>query len=69
MSRKTAFEDELKLTAALCTSGMLFAASCSVQGARAVGAGLVAAAGYLDDQPADDDDISFGDWLADELKD
>ncbi len=70
MPRKTAFEDLLKLTAALCASGLLFASSCSVQGVRAVGAGFNAAAGYFDDQPADDDDdISFGDWLADELKD
>ena len=69
MSRKTAFDNLLKLTAALGASGMLFASSCSVQDVRAVGAGLNAAAGYFDDQPADDDDISFGDWLADELKD
>ncbi len=69
MSRKTAFEDLLKLTAALCASGMLFAASCSVQGARALGTGLNAAAGYLDDRDDDDDGISFGDWLADELRD
>ncbi len=69
MTRKTTFEDLLKVTAALCASGVVLAGSCSMDGLQAVGAGIDAAAGYLNDQESPDDDISFGDWLLDELED
>ncbi len=71
MSRKNVFEDLLRMAAVFGGAGMLFASSCSLQEMGAVGAGIDAAAGYFNDQAEEDqdDDISFGDWLADELKD
>lgn len=73
MSRKNVFEDLLKTAAVVGGAGMLFASSCSLQEMEAVGVGIDAVAGYFNDQAAADadadDDISFGDWLADELKD
>ena len=69
MSRKTTFENLLKLTATLCAAGTLFASSCGAQGFRAVGAGIDAATGYLDDEEDGHQDISFGDWLVDEFED
>ena len=69
MSRKTTFENLLKLAATLCAAGTLFASSCGAQGFRAVGAGIDAATDYLHEQEDEHEDISFGDWLADELED
>ena len=71
MSRKNVFEDLLKAAAVFGGAGMLFASSCSLQDMEAVGAGIDAAAGYFNDQAVEDEDedIAFGDWLADELKD
>jgi hypothetical protein len=45
---------------------MLLSSSCGVEELRALVAGVDAAADRLED---DHDDISFGDWLADELDD
>ena len=45
---------------------MMLAVSCSPTEVRAVISGIEAAARILDDRN-DDDDISFGDWLASEL--
>ena len=47
--------------------GIVLGSSCGV-GMEALTAGLSAAARTLD-QDQHDDDISFGDWLADEFKD
>lgn len=47
--------------------GLVFASSCGA-GVEAITAGLSAAARTLD-QGQPDDDISLGDWLADEFKD
>ena len=69
MSRKMRLEEIVKLTAALCMAGTLFATSCASQGVGAVGAGLDAAVAYLGDNQEGDDDISFTDWLIDELED
>lgn len=69
MTRKTTFEDLLKVTAALFASGVVLAGSCSTDSFQALSVGIDAAAGYLNDQESPDDDISFGDWLLDELED
>ncbi len=71
MSRKNVFEALLRTAAVVGGAGMLFASSCSLQNMEAVGVGIDAAAGYFNDQAVEDEDedISFGDWLADELKD
>jgi hypothetical protein len=69
MSRKRTLHDLLKITIVACASGTLLAASCSADSLQALSVGVDAAAGYLNAQPDADDDISFGDWLADELKD
>ena len=53
---------------AACASGMLFGATCSSDQIRALTIGIQAATNALDDQDRNDD-ISFGDWLSDELKD
>jgi hypothetical protein len=50
----------------MCVAGTVFGASCSSEQIEAVAAGIQAAASQLDDR---DDDISFGDWLLDELED
>lgn len=47
--------------------GVVLGSSCGV-GLEAITAGLNAASRTLD-QDQRDDDISFGDWLADEFKD
>ncbi len=69
MLRKSAVENVFKVAVLLGTSGMLVASSCNMQDARAVSAGIDAAAGYIDGQQVEDDDISFGDWIMDELDD
>ena len=56
----------IKSGAALAAAGVLFASSCSSETLRATTAGLSAAADELE---GDRDDISFGDWLLDELQD
>ena len=50
----------------LCAAATLLGAGCEELALRALTAGLEAAAQQLQD---DDGDISFGDWLSDELKD
>ena len=58
----------LKSVAALSTAGMLFSSNCSSADLEAAFVGLEAAAGHLQHENQDDD-ISFGDWLLDELND
>lgn len=55
-----------KYAAGLCAVGMLFGATCSSDQIHAIATGLQAATSELDNR---DDDISFGDWLLDELED
>jgi hypothetical protein len=50
----------------ILTVGLVFGSSCGFAELQAISAGITAAASALDDR---DDDISFGDWLADELRD
>ena len=50
----------------LCVAGTLFGSSCSSEQIEAVAAGLQAAVSEMDDR---DDNISFGDWLMNELED
>ena len=50
----------------LCAAGTLLGAACDQQTLDALTAGLEAAAQQMQDQ---DDDISFGDWLEDEIED
>ena len=57
----------LQCAAAVSAAGMLFGATCTSDGIRAVAAGLEAATTQLNHEY--DDDISFGDWLLDELDD
>ena len=52
--------------AAVCAAGMVFGSSCSSDQIRALTAGLEAVADTLNEQ---DDNMSFGDWLLDELED
>ena len=56
----------LKLTLGLGVTGTLFGSTCSSPELGAVVAGLEAAASHLEQEQ---DDISFGDWLRDELDD
>ena len=51
--------------AAVVTTGALFTASCDLADLDAVAVGIEAATDHLNDE----DDISFGDWLRDELDD
>jgi len=53
--------------AGIASASVLFASSCGAAELRAVLAGVDAAADRLERNH--DDDISFGDWLADELDD
>lgn len=50
----------------LCAGGALLGAGCEKQALDALTAGLQAAAQQLQDQ---DENISFGDWLQDEIED
>ena len=55
-----------KCAAGLCAVGTLFGATCSSDQIQAIATGLQAAASEMDDR---DDNITFGDWLLDELED
>ena len=68
MSQKLDFNKVLRIAACMCTAGALFASSCSTQDLRTVMSAVDAAARILDGGDSDDD-ISFGDWLRDELGD
>jgi len=68
MLKKFSVTNLVKVAAGLCTAGMLFAASCAADDVRALMIGVDAAARYLDNGSTDDD-ISFSDWLMDELGD
>ncbi len=57
-----------RFVVAVCGVGTLMASSCSLRQLEAISVGLDAATGHLD-QADSDDDISFGDWLRDELRD
>ena len=50
----------------LCAAGTLLTAACDQQTVDALTAALEAAAQQMQEQ---DDDISFGDWLEDEIED
>lgn len=50
----------------ILTVGMVFGSSCGFAELQAISAGITAAATAMDDR---NDDISFGDWLADEFRD
>jgi len=52
---------------AVCSATMLLSSSCGIQELRAVVAGVDAAADRLNGNH--DDDVSFRDWLADEIDD
>ena len=55
-----------KYAAGLCAVGTLFGATCSSDQIQAIATGLESAASELDNR---DNDISFGDWVLDEIKD
>lgn len=57
----------LKVAVGMGAAGMVFGSGCGSSGLQAVVAGLEAAASQLEQER--DDDISFGDWLRDELED
>ena len=57
-----------KVTAGLLAAGTLFASSCNSADIEAIVNALEVAAQQLEQQQQDDD-ISFGDWLRDELDD
>ena len=52
--------------AGLLAGGLLLSTSCSLRELEAVSAGLEAATHQLD---GEDEDITFGEWLLDELND
>ena len=56
-----------KLLAALAAGGAVFGLNCTSEQISAVVAGVGAAADQLGD--SEDEDISFGDWIRDELDD
>ncbi len=68
MCRKRTASDVLKTAAGLSAAGILMATSCGSQGLRAIGDGLLAVAGSLDNGDSDDD-INFGEFLLMELND
>ncbi len=55
-----------RLSVCLGVAGTVFGTSCSSSQIQALVAGLEAAANTIDEE---DDDISFTDWLVDELED
>ncbi|MCH7807771.1 MAG: hypothetical protein IIB60_00990 [Planctomycetes bacterium] len=68
MFKKSNKQRTWRAVALTCAAGTLFGASCSSDGFQAVVAGVEAAAQELDRQDRHDD-ISFGNWLLDELGD
>ena len=52
--------------AALSATGILFGATCTTDQIEAIAIGVEAVASELDHQ---DDNLSFGEWLADEVRD
>jgi hypothetical protein len=56
-----------KCAAVFAAAGTLFGGGCTSEQIQAIAAGLGALAEQLDDDY--DDDISFGDWLTDEIED
>ena len=67
MNRIGSTKNLWRIVLGLGTTGTLFAASCSSAQIDAVLLGLQVAAETL--QAEEDDDISFGDWVRDELED
>ena len=65
MFRKRTADALLKTMAGLCAAGLLLGGSCRAD-LEAIAVGLDAAARHMDDN---DDEISFSDWLRDELND
>ncbi|UCE59555.1 MAG: hypothetical protein JSU63_19195 [Phycisphaerales bacterium] len=65
MTKKPALNSVIRTVAGVCAAGVVIGSGCSMD-LGALMAGLDAAANYSSEQ---DDDISFGDWLRDELDD
>ena len=68
MTWKATIKDGWRVAVTLCAAGTLYGSSCSSREIETVLAGVQAVAEVLDGQ-SQDDDISFGDWLQDELED
>ena len=68
MLKKKSKQNVWRGLALACAAGTLFGSSCSSSGFQAVVAGLDAAAQELD-RGDRSEDISFGNWLMDELGD
>ncbi len=68
MLRKRTAGDVLKNAAGLFFAGTLFATSCSSEGVQAVVDGLLVVAGSLQDSSSDDD-LTFSEFLLNELTD
>lgn len=66
MIRNRLFKKLLRAAVGVGAAGMLFGASCTASGLRAIAAGVEAATSQLEQQ---DNDISFRDWLLNELED
>jgi hypothetical protein len=68
MWKKCAVSNTLRAAAALAASGIALGSTCSSAELQAVVAGIEAAARSLDGN-AHDDDLTFGEWLLEELDD
>ena len=68
MLKRTNKQRSWRVLVLACAAGTLFASSCGSNGLQAVVAGLDAAAQELD-RGNRNNDISFGNWLMDELGD
>ena len=68
MARINSAKNLWRVAAALFAAGTLFSSSCSSVDVEAIVNALEVAAHQLEQQQQDDD-ISFGDWLRDELDD
>ena len=68
MARINSAKNLCKVAAGLFAAGTLFTSSCSSADVEAIVNALEVAAHQLEQQQQDDD-ISFGDWLRDELDD
>ena len=66
MTRKPPLHRLIRTFAGICAAGIVLGSGCSMD-LGAIMAGLDAVANYSSQH--DDDDISFGDWLRDELDD
>ncbi len=68
MVKKTSKQSMWRGLALACAAGTLFGSSCGSNQLQAVVAGIEAAASELD-RTNRSDDISFGNWLMDEIED